>query len=123
MLALEILVNGEKYKTVGAEDWGGIDAHLFAFRRDERTKFSFDASVHLQQAKKGEWWGLRWRNRELQPGDEVTIRIVETPTVDEPDRRYRCDSTVQESPHTEEERLEFAREQYEHLKKMFEPND
>ena len=90
------------------------------YNLDDDTKILLDAGAHLEQTIPGEHHALRWRWKNLNIGDKVSIEIIDSPVVDEPDRKYRSDATVQESPLTDEERLEFQRHEYERLKKIFE---
>ena len=56
-------------------------------------------------------------------GDEVSITIVETETVDKPIKRYRSDKSVQEDPFTEEELFELQKKDYLRLKELFKNED
>ena len=70
----------------------------------------------------GAQYHVRWSKRQLTIGSKITIEITETDAPDEPERRYRSDREVQESPYSDEEIEQFEREEWLRLKAKFEPN-
>ncbi|MDP3460827.1 MAG: hypothetical protein Q8S09_16270 [Hyphomonas sp.] len=126
MIAFELSINGEPAGTFGFEDWTILSAILVASKANARRpdsvdEFRLDIGGLETNREPGAHYHLRLFKTLLGMGDEVLLRIVETDLVNAPIKRHRSDRTVQESPFTEEEELEFEREEYERLKAKFEP--
>ena len=104
MLALEIYINDTKPLVVGSKDWATLFIYLFAYKSELGTTIQMDAGVGLEQAESGKLENLRWKRPKIAETDEIRLRFVHTDDATEPDRRYRSDHNVQESPYTEEEK-------------------
>ena len=70
----------------------------------------------------GEHYGMRWGDRTLRVGSKVTVTVLTTDARDEPRKRYRSDSTVQESPFPGEEWRAMRYQDYLVLRRGFEPD-
>jgi hypothetical protein len=86
MIGFEFSVNGERLYTVGVGDIGRIIAQM------EWTNGKINPDVFVRNSI---WVGARahspmlgkhrhWQCRELKLGDEVTIKVVETDSPDQP---------------------------------------
>ncbi len=123
MIALEISINGKKVLTAGVEDWDLLHANIIAKRaREQQEHDEFDINVGglPQQVEQEKLEHIRWGRKKLQIGDEITIRLIDTDSVDAPLKRYRSDKKVQEQPFTDEEIYQMQKETYLELKKKFE---
>ncbi len=126
MLAFKIIVNGELRFIAGVEDWDSIHTVIMALREssdDDTDIIDLKVGGLAEEQEPGKIESVRWPNTNLSIGDEVTISIVETNTVDKPLKRYRSDSTIQESPFTEEEMYELQKQDYLRLKEKFKNED
>jgi hypothetical protein len=85
MTALEIQVNGEKVCVAGKEELNILSAAV-TWLKGQGT---WDFRVRGITDQQGYEEHSSWLDRQLQPGDSVTIRVVETGASDEPPRRYR----------------------------------
>jgi len=125
MFALELLINGEKVVIAGIDDWDLIHSHITARRaRDDEESDEFEVRVGglAQPRVENQLEHVRWGNKSLKVGDEVTIRLVDVPAADVPIKRYRSDREVQENPFTDEEIHDIQKRDYLRLKKIFEGN-
>jgi hypothetical protein len=126
MIAFEITINGKKFLVAGIDDWDSIHTNIMALREssDDDTDF-FDIKVGglAKEVEEGKLEHVRWPATNLNVGDEVIIRIIETDNADEPIKRYRSDKTVQENPFTEEELFELQKKDYLWLKEKFKNED
>jgi hypothetical protein len=112
MICFEVIINGEKVCTAGANERGGLFA-LFSYVRrvaeeneeEPSNKPYFKVSAH-NIGVRSEWTGGI-----LEIGDEVTIRVLEANEFDPPVREYRDDP---------EEQARRSRDYYEELKRKFE---
>ncbi len=123
MLAFEINVNKEYIGKCGFEDWVVLNAILTALKPkdapdEENISFSVGGLAEVNSENTGQH--VRLIQRDLQIGDIVEIKVVETDHVIDPIKRYRSDSQIQENPFTEEEILQMEREDYVRLKAKFE---
>ena len=126
MIALKVLINGKDQFVTGIEDWDSLHAVIMALRGDaDDSDHTFDLKIGglAQQVEPGKLEHVRWPSVTLGIGDEVSITIVETETIDKPIKRYRSDKSVQEDPFTEEELLELQKKDYLRLKKLFKNED
>lgn len=86
MIALEVLVNGAQYRTIGAGEFGMATAEVSWVCIPQKSGAIFEqvnvSGRGLESAGKP---GLLWNREPLKVGDVVTIRIVETDKVDPPD--------------------------------------
>jgi hypothetical protein len=121
MRAIQMLINGEVVCLAGAEGCGTLSADLLSFipvgERHWETSVQILGSIHTEKIEQ-----IRWKKQFINLGDEVTFRLVEVETnaVDEPYRRYRSDSKVQENYYSKEEIFQIEKAMYEELKKKFE---
>ena len=85
MTALEIQVNGETICVAASEGLNILSAAVTRLA-SQRT---WDFRVRGITDERGYEEHLGWCDRPLQPGDSVTITVVETDEADAPQRRYR----------------------------------
>jgi|SRR5436190_7029967 len=97
MLAFEVYINGKKRCTAGIRGPGVLTASLcwvlreLKSRRGKRKELKLGVGGLVSHSDED----LEWLSRDLQPGDEVTIRIIEAAKVDKPKktRRQRVSAT------------------------------
>jgi hypothetical protein len=126
MLAFEISIDGERFARAGFADWSVLSAHVTAVqegagRPDRKGELEFSVGGLSKSNSDGAQYHVRWSKRQLTVGSKITVEIVETEDPDEPERRYRSDREVQESPYSDEEIEQFEREEWERLKAKFHP--
>lgn len=124
MLAFQLTINGEPAGTFGFDDWAVLNAFLTARSRTARDNYEqIELSISGLEERKipDAAYHIRCFRRNMSRGDEIKLKIIESETADPPLKRYRSDATIQEDAFTEEEHLEFEREEYERLKAKFEP--
>ena len=123
MLAFEITVNGQRRILAGFHDWDTLHFDLLAIREgfDEELNLRLRLAGGAQPKEEGVRESVRWKTPPVTIGDEVTVRIVDVSEADSPTKRYRSDKTVQENPFTDEEIEEMQRQDYERLRKKYEP--
>lgn len=126
MLAFDVVIDGARLAVAGFADWSVLSAHVTAVqegagRPDRKGELEFSVGGLSKTADDGAQHHVRWTKRQLTIGSKITIEIVETEAPDEPDRRYRSDREVQESPYSDEEMEQFEREEFERLRAKFEP--
>jgi len=89
MIAFEIHLNGKKKCTAGIRGPCVLTACLSWVLREPRSRRGKRAELNLGVgglvSRSDEF--LEWLQRDLQPGDEVTIRIIEATRVDKPKKR------------------------------------
>jgi hypothetical protein len=109
MIAFEVHLNGKKVCTAGAGEFGDLTAGL-DWRRGPHvspaTGFEHDfellelvvggVSVRYKEKKAPHLkpgfaytHSLEWLRRKVQPGDEVTIKVVDVPSADKPRKRIK----------------------------------
>lgn len=123
MIAFEISINGKKFVLAGFEDWNLLHAHVNARRARKTGEIDeFEITVGgLAEPRDPEILEhVRWGRRDINLGDEISFRLVEVPSADEPIKRYRSDRTRQENPFTEDEIREMQFQSYLRLKEIFE---
>jgi hypothetical protein len=95
MLAFEILINGKKRCTAGISGPCVLTAALSWVLREPTSRRGKRKELNLGVcglvSRSDEF--LEWLQCDLQPGDEVTIRIVEVAKVDKPKKRRRQRAT------------------------------
>ncbi|HWB11137.1 MAG TPA: hypothetical protein VG826_18050 [Pirellulales bacterium] len=120
MICFDILVNGRKLCTAGVGDPGTLHAHIIWVLRHGQFDYSGtpgtdDETIGL--TVDGDSYGrqecLSWPNTNLKAGDEVTIRVVDLESADEPTRVKMDEQTIRRI-------LEPRRAMYEKLKREFE---
>ena len=127
MLAFEITIDGDRFARAGFADWSVLSAHVTAIqegagRPDRKGELEFSVGGLSKTTAEGAQYHVRWPKRHLTIGSKITIELVQTEQPDEPERRYRSDREVQESPYSDEEIEQFEREEWLRLKAKFEPN-
>ena len=97
MIAFEIYINGKKKCTAGIAGPTALTAALTWISREPaergrgRPSKELNLGVGGMGKRKGEFF--EWLQRDLQPGDEVTIRIIEAVKVDKPEKRRLARAT------------------------------
>lgn len=128
MIALQILVNGEKIYTAGINDWDSLHA-ILALKNGPRGQApSFDLNIGGTCAVEngtGPGDSVRWESRFLEVNDELSIKIVETDSADPPVKRLKREDLEQkyDPQYTREELDAMDREMYRKLKHKFEDGD
>src|SRR5262245_56012612 len=90
MIAFEVCLNKRKKCTAGIRGRGVLSAILTwaeykpADRRASRKELCLTIGGLASKAEEH----LQWLNRDLQPGDEVTIRVINCSRVDAPKKRW-----------------------------------
>lgn len=124
MLAFEILINGKKVATIGQEDMSILSTTIVASQGNQTgnvgnyVRLSLGGMSH--ELPEGFSQHFRWGNRNLSTGDRVELNVIETSHIDQPTKRYRSDSKIQESPFTDQEMKAMRYEDYLELRKEFE---
>lgn len=90
MICFEIWVNGEKICLAGVDESDVLCAIIDGARKQRKSNLHVGGLVGDEH--------VRWTEREhiLEVGDEVTIKIVESDTADEPIRKYPRKISAQE---------------------------
>ena len=95
MLAFEIYINGKKRCTAGIRGPCVLTAALCWVLREPksgpRKRKELNLGVGGLVSRSDE--SLEWLQRDVQPGDEVSIRIIEAAKVDKPKTRRRLRAT------------------------------
>jgi hypothetical protein len=95
MLAFEVYINGKKRCTAGVRGPGVLTATVCWVLREPksglRKRKELNLGVGGLVSRSDEF--LEWLQRDLQPGDEVTIRVLEAAKVDKPKTRRRQRAT------------------------------
>ncbi len=95
MLAFEIYINGKKKCTAGIRGPCALTAALSWVLRERaapgRKRKELNLGVGGLVSRSDEF--LQWLQSDVQPGDEVSIRIVEAAKVDKPKKRWRQRAT------------------------------
>ncbi len=126
MLALKVSINGKENFVAGLEDWDSLHAVIMALREasdDNTDLIDFKIGGLAEEVEAGKLEHVRWPTIKLDIGDEVTLAIIDANVADKPLKRYRSDSTVQESPFTDEELFELEKQDYLRLKEKFKHED
>ena len=126
-LSLLVEIDGERFVVAGSDDWSVLDVIVTAVRANAKRRSPED-SIEVavggvcEQIVPGEHHAMRWGNRTLRLGSKICVTVVSTAQRDDPIRRYRSDSSVQESPYTDEEWKEMRYRDYVALRSEFEPD-
>lgn len=112
MIAFEIHVNGQKLCTAGVDQaFGVLNAMLTWTRRDLRQlpettrqglaaeELRLTVAGHVSHGRYAHQ-NLQWAGREIRPGDEVTIRVVETTAADPPQSTKLSHPPLPQTPRT-----------------------
>jgi hypothetical protein len=126
-LSLLVEIDGERFAVSGSDDWGVLNVVVTAVRANPKLRSPED-SIEVtvggicEQTTPGEHHGMRWGNRTLGLGSKVCVTVVSTAQRDDPIKRYRFDSTVQESAFTDDEWREMWYRDYLALRREFDPD-
>jgi hypothetical protein len=94
MLAFEIHINGQRKCTAGIRGPCALTASLCWVLREPKSRRGQHQELHLGVGgldSSDEF--LEWLQRDLKPGDEVTVRIIEAAKVDKPKKRRQLRAT------------------------------
>lgn len=95
MLAFEIYINGRKRCTAGIRGPCVLTAVLSWILRERASRGRKRKELHLGVgglvSHSDEF--LQWWQRDVRPGDEVSIRIIEATKVDKPRKTWRKRAT------------------------------
>jgi hypothetical protein len=80
MRGLEVQLNGKKLCTAGIDQAGVLNAMVDVVWRKPKAEYAMHLRVGGMQGDQH----LRWAAAELAVGDEISVRIVEAPTIDTP---------------------------------------
>ena len=86
MIGIEVEINGEKVCTVGTSGFDFLSAMLMWM--DDRP---WEFQVRGMSVSEGVREHLKWLDRELKMGDQITIRFVEVAQSDTPGERSLAD--------------------------------
>lgn len=88
MVVFEISVNGQRAFAMAAGDFGMLTASLMWHRiQTNAGPIHEDIRLMGRGLEPGGGKHLHWPDRNLKVGDEVTVRIVDSTTFDEPAER------------------------------------
>ena len=95
MIPFEVSLNGSRICTAGVGDWGVLTTMVSWVRRegsdanpgDTEEELTLDVGGLIASAKEH----VRWTERSVAAGDELTIRIVSQESADPPTERRRTD--------------------------------
>jgi hypothetical protein len=98
MIAFEISINGTKRCLAGIREHGVVTTVLTrVWRTAASSQEELDLTVGGLISESGqEAENLRWLDEPLNPGDTITIRILEVSSGDEPAQREQEDTQRQE---------------------------
>ena len=97
MIAFDIFLNGERVCTAGVESDFGMLTAVFSWTKRDLAMLPNEirSEVPVEDLKmivsgqkslgENRFENLQWQGRELQPGDDIRIRIVEADQVDMPE--------------------------------------
>jgi len=118
VLAFRVRVNRKKVATAGLPGAHVLSAILTSVVRGEATRRSWAADVPFRRKeltfslggmithRDGAHEHVDWAYLNLEPGDTVTLEVVETDLVDEPPRRNKTEGpTIDDSERRELKRL------------------
>jgi hypothetical protein len=98
MPVFHIYLNGKKVSTAGVGELGVLGAHVSWVRRvrghalfRKRDKVEEEFRLHVGGLIASSDEHVRWLDRNLKAGDEVSIRLAEDAKVDRPRSRERRD--------------------------------
>ena len=81
MRGMEVYINGDKLCTAGIDSGAALSATVDVAGMNT----GYDMTLRVGGLENDEF--VIWSDRELRVGDEINIRIVDTETVDRPERR------------------------------------
>jgi acyl-homoserine lactone acylase PvdQ len=126
-LSLLVEIDGERFTIAGSDNWGVLNVMVTAVRANaalERAGDEIEVVVGgtCEQTVPGEHYHMRWSRRHLTVGSKLSITVLKCSDPDKPIKRYRSDSTVQESPFTDAEMKDMKYREYLALREEFEPD-
>jgi hypothetical protein len=126
-LSLLVEIDGERFTVAGSDDWGVLNVTVMAVRADpafQRADDEIEVVVGgtCEQTLPGEHHHMRWGRQNLTVGSKISITVLECSDPDKPIKRFRSDSTVQDSPFTDAEMRDMKYRDYLALRKEFEPD-
>ena len=120
MLAFEIEVDGQPIALIGKRDWAILNVIIGALRDTDLKKDVPTVELRLGGLTLDDSDGVchhfRWRGGQLDMGDTITIKLVESDDPTPPDHVFRSDYQAHESK-------ELRRQEYLRLKDEFEPQE
>ena len=124
MKAYKISINGKYFSTVSHENWNVLTVTLVGTCSEKNgEQFNLNAGGLLKQNSEGISQHFRYKTLSLKENDKVEVELVDTDAIDPPQKKYRSDHEIQESPFTEEEEKEMRYKEYLELKKEFESDN
>jgi hypothetical protein len=81
MRGMEVYINGDKLCTAGIGSGAALNATVEVVAQD----VGYDMTFRVGGLENDEF--VIWSDRELRVGDEINIRMVDTESVDRPERR------------------------------------
>jgi hypothetical protein len=103
MIAFEIEMNGKKLCTAGIDAKFGILTSILSWAKRDVSQLSEEAKAKVPEEElkltvgghisysKDDYENVQWSGRELKPGDQINIKIIETNEADEPKTKKRSD--------------------------------
>jgi hypothetical protein len=103
MIAFEIEINGKKLCTAGIDAKFGVLTSILSWAKRDVGHISDEAKAKLLEEElkltvgghisygKDDYENVQWSGRELKPGDQIEIKIIETDEADEPKTKKRSD--------------------------------
>jgi len=103
MICFEISINGKKICIAGINSKYGTLTSILTWVKRDLNQFSPEVRHKIPEEKldlnvggyishaKNDDENLEWINQSLSPGDEIKIRIIESPQAGEPTKRVRPD--------------------------------
>ena len=101
MIAFKVEINGEKICTAGIESTFGVLTSILSWAKRDVSQLSVEVrkAVPEEELKltvagnaiyeKGDVNNVQWVGRNLEPGDQIKIHILETNEVDKPIKSKR----------------------------------
>jgi hypothetical protein len=89
MRAFEVYLNGKRLCLSGVGDDGVLSAIVSAMMRKKRTKRRGDLSLSVGGLVSPVREHVTWVRQNLRVGDEISVKVVETNSTDEPIERSR----------------------------------
>ena len=88
MPVFHVHLNGKKVSTAGVGELGVLGAHVSWVRRAGQDA---ELTLHVGGLITPTQEHVRWLDRKLKVGDEVSIRVIEDAPIDRPRSRERSD--------------------------------
>lgn len=103
MIAFEIEINGRKLCRAGINAEFGILTSILSWAKRDISQLSKEVKAKVPEEElkltvgghisysKDDYENVQWLGRELKPGDQIKIKIIETNEADEPKTKKRSD--------------------------------